>query len=105
MPPDADSFIQIRDMGFPESEECAGILRPMDATRMAASGLQAASQRFSPAASNLVAGTSLGQAAPGTSDPVTDIVAVREAVHDFRANLTVLKASQQMYGQLLDMFT
>jgi len=77
----------------------------MDAARIAASGLQAASQRFSAVASNLVAGTSLGQAAPATSDPVTDIVAAREAVHDFRANLMVLKASQQMTGRLLDMFT
>jgi flagellar basal body rod protein FlgC len=105
MPPDADNLSQIRDTGFPEPEECAGMLPAMDATRIAASGLQAASQRFSAAASNVVAGTSLGPAAPAASDPLTDMVTVREAAIDFRANLTVLKVSQQMTGRLLDMFT
>jgi flagellar basal body rod protein FlgC len=77
----------------------------MDATRIAASGLQAASQRFSAAASNVVAGASLGQAAPGTADPVAGMVAAREAAVDFRTNLMVLKVSQRMTGRLLDMFT
>ena len=63
--PDTDNFSQIRDLGFAGPEQCAGILSAMDATRIAVSGLQAASQRFSAAASNVVAGTSLGQAVRG----------------------------------------
>jgi len=89
-----------------------------DAMSISAAGIQAASARFSAAASSLVRATSespvpkAGGAAvtsPLAYDPAAPfanlpswLVNLKEAAGDFRASLLVYKTSAQMFKTLLD---
>ncbi|MEP6829825.1 MAG: hypothetical protein ABI963_05770 [Rhizomicrobium sp.] len=65
---------------------------------IAASGVTAAANRFSTAASNLVRATS-SDAPSDTAQPIVDMIESRTA---FTATLAVLKAADKMSKSLLD---